>query len=256
MATTDAKSGFRLPWSSDRPNDEPTGSRRRADCRGGCTRGWPSEDAGPAARRRRRPRRLPRCEAEAEAAVAARAGARRRAAAAAPVRPKKPNKFLADLTKAMQAAAEDARSPRAQPAPGRGEDPHRVDPRPVRDRGRRPAPRRRRRRRRHPRVVEGRDRPDPRGDRAPDHRPQGRPRERDRGACRASSSTRSRPSSRPVAGFEARDGRLLRAPPRRGRPDPLRHDGREPARAAVVRRPSPSPVVGRGRPHEAVARPR
>jgi hypothetical protein len=108
MATTDAKSGFRLPWSSDRPND--TTDPADEQTAEAVDTGWPSEDAAsqPAAEAAEAPARN---EAGTEAPVESEpAPGAAPAPIAAPVRPKKTNKFLADLTKAMQAAAEDARS--------------------------------------------------------------------------------------------------------------------------------------------------
>jgi hypothetical protein len=109
MATTDAKSGFRLPWSSDRPND--TTDPADEQTAEAVDTGWPSEDSAPqpAAEAAEAPAPV---EAEAETAAEPESApvAVPAAAAAAPVKSKKPNKFLADLTKAMQAAAEDARS--------------------------------------------------------------------------------------------------------------------------------------------------
>jgi len=106
MATTDAKSGFRLPWSSDRPND--TTDPADEQTAEAVDTGWPSEDSAPqpAADAAEAPAPV---EAEAEAALESEP-APVAAPAALPARSKKPNKFLADLTKAMQAAAEDARS--------------------------------------------------------------------------------------------------------------------------------------------------
>ena len=124
--------------------------------------------------------------------------------------------------------------PDPDPVPGRREGPRREDPRPFRHRGHRPPPPGRRRRRRGPRVVEGRDRPDPRRDRDQDHGPQGPPRgeiEQHAGDDRARDRARPGPCRR----FEEEMAAFFDAPPRRGRPDPLRDDGREPARAAAVR---------------------
>ncbi|MEO5940540.1 MAG: hypothetical protein ABIZ72_06185 [Candidatus Limnocylindrales bacterium] len=104
MAQTDARPGFRLPWSSDRqPTDsadaeQTTDQPARADA-------WPTEDAA-----------TPMAAAAVAMPIAdpwtgPSAAAAPDPGAAAPQRPgKKPTKFMADLTKAMQAAAEDARS--------------------------------------------------------------------------------------------------------------------------------------------------
>ena len=115
MATTDARTGFRLPWSSDRPTDaadESTAEAVAADS------GWSSDGTAIA-------------DAPADAATAPEAGSAEAEDAPSPeavadeppaveaespdtatpakAAGKKPNKFLADLTKAMQAAAEEAR---------------------------------------------------------------------------------------------------------------------------------------------------
>ena len=105
MATTDARSGFRLPWSSDRPTetDDSTVENATADA-GDAT--W-APDAGVSSDAVADP------GAETHAATDGPADAHVKmepvAAAPIPVAGKKPNKFLADLTKAMQAAAEEAR---------------------------------------------------------------------------------------------------------------------------------------------------
>jgi hypothetical protein len=129
MAQTDARPGFRLPWSSDRqstdPSDgEPTTDQQVADA------GWPSDDAArsngiehPAATDLASPAAdlAPAVEAtpavEVTSAVEPRAASTTaesagagKGAATPPPPARKPTKFMADLTKAMQAAAEDARS--------------------------------------------------------------------------------------------------------------------------------------------------
>jgi hypothetical protein len=88
MATTDARTGFRLPWSSDprNPNDS-------SDEPGHGHDGWPSADLGDASSAgSNETAETPTAEVAAKKAVR-----------------QKPSKFLADLTKAMQAAAEAAR---------------------------------------------------------------------------------------------------------------------------------------------------
>jgi hypothetical protein len=105
MATTDARSGFRLPWSTDRPTDgtdEPTGDNAPADpawSDGSAT----AESGMNAATATAETETAPDAMVDVPAAPAA------EVPADAPKSPKKPNKFLADLTKAMQAAAEEAR---------------------------------------------------------------------------------------------------------------------------------------------------
>jgi hypothetical protein len=117
MAQTDARAGFRLPWSSDRQSTDST----EADSAGTTeATGWPTDDATTAT-----PTATPvdpwtgvAFSAPEAGEAAASAGTAETAAATEPEAPapkaavaaaKKPSKFLADLTKAMQAAAEDAR---------------------------------------------------------------------------------------------------------------------------------------------------
>ena len=128
----------------------------------------------------------------------------------------KPTKFIADLTKAMQ---RPPRPPRGDPGPApapRPRPPSRRSTAGSADEAAELRRARRRRRRRDPRVVEGRDRPHPRGDRDPDHRPQDRARGRDRGARRASSRRRVERVQGTRRGLRGGDGLVLRAPPRRG----------------------------------------
>jgi hypothetical protein len=108
MATTDARSGFRLPWSSDRPTD---GSDESGTDNATAESAWSTDDTAPAESGMDAATATAETETAPEAAVEAPAApvAETPAPAPAPASPKKPNKFLADLTKAMQAAAEDAR---------------------------------------------------------------------------------------------------------------------------------------------------
>ncbi len=126
MATTDAKPGFRLPWSADRAADAPSdppadavepvsgpvdASDQTQPTAADDTRS-PQEtespamiDAAPAATTNEAAVDAERAEAPTESTTAP-------AATPAPAAPsgRKPNKFMADLTKAMQAAAEAART--------------------------------------------------------------------------------------------------------------------------------------------------
>ena len=116
MATTDTKAGFRLPWSSDKSDAAPTdaaavtGAAPAADP---VTTPQENEtpdmiDAVPAATD---PEAAVETEATTQTAPtpAAPAPAPTTGAASPPPAARKPNKFMADLTKAMQAAAETAR---------------------------------------------------------------------------------------------------------------------------------------------------
>ncbi len=130
MAQTDARAGFRLPWNSDRQSSD-TADAENGDPQVAEASGWPGEEAtatadvasvdgatakmseATAADMSEAP------AAEMSEAPAADADTPPPAAPAAPEAPapvtpppagKKPSKFMADLTKAMQVAAEDARS--------------------------------------------------------------------------------------------------------------------------------------------------
>ena len=109
MAQTEARAGFRLPWSSDRQAAD------AADGDGGSsaddstheTTDWPSDDAmhvadAPAAGHGGIDGRPADTTARSAIGMSTPAGL--------PSSGRKPSRFLADLTKAMQAAAEDARS--------------------------------------------------------------------------------------------------------------------------------------------------
>jgi hypothetical protein len=126
MATTDAKAGFRLPWSSDRSSTDASESEQleTADATAQPTEqaaasGWPSN--GVSSQAGTAPTESPEAttetvettsdpsaEAEAEPFMVETESATEPAARI--TSGKKPSKFLADLTKAMQTAAEDARS--------------------------------------------------------------------------------------------------------------------------------------------------
>jgi hypothetical protein len=128
MATTDAKAGFRLPWSSDRSSTDATDSDHleTADATAqpiehATTDGWPTSGTAPqdVTGRSASPEATdestetytdPTAEAEAEPSMVETESATESVAAERFHSGKKPSKFLADLTKAMQTAAEDARS--------------------------------------------------------------------------------------------------------------------------------------------------
>jgi hypothetical protein len=108
MASTDAKSGFRLPWSADRndPNDPATTSNDQAvdqaQPQGAVDENAASSDATATAGD-------VQGQGSDAAAPTADATPTSDAPSASPAPPRKSNKFMADLTKAMQAAAEAAR---------------------------------------------------------------------------------------------------------------------------------------------------
>jgi hypothetical protein len=108
MASTDAKSGFRLPWSGDRnesedqtanPGAEPNAvdpAQQQSESETPTMIDTPPTQSGEAA--------------QGEPAAAPDATAPDRVVAATPAPERKANKFMADLTRAMQAAAEAARA--------------------------------------------------------------------------------------------------------------------------------------------------
>jgi hypothetical protein len=100
MATTDQRAGFRLPWSSDqRPQANETATEAAdASATDTAARGQ-TETAGPGSADR------PSTETHPMSADAP-----TDAFAAGSLSAKRPTKFLADLTRAMQAAAEEART--------------------------------------------------------------------------------------------------------------------------------------------------
>jgi hypothetical protein len=106
MASTDAKSGFRLPWSTDRSDDQDTSADTSAvdpnQAQGADQTGTtaPTENGAQAT-----------AEGEtAEPATPSDPVMPTSSAAHAPAAARKANKFMADLTKAMQTAAEAARA--------------------------------------------------------------------------------------------------------------------------------------------------
>jgi hypothetical protein len=118
MAQTDARTGFRLPWSSDRQSTDTFDGDSTTDPQVAAATGWPGEDTF-------RSTETAAMDAQATATVDAEAPAaidpwgspvvapEPAPTPSAPTPPpagRKPTKFMADLTKAMQAAAEDART--------------------------------------------------------------------------------------------------------------------------------------------------
>ena len=209
MATTETKTGFRLPWSQDHTEtDEPSGD---AGAVAEATAAAPTQtDAdSSASQETERPDMIDATTAatnEATEAAAAPADAWpapvEPAAPASPEPPaaaaaRKPNKLMADLAKAMQTAAEGARADTLEKfasdakshieaiqndsATEAADLRRQADDDIAGD----------------PRLVQGGDRPDPRGDRAPHHRAQ------DRAGGRARGPLPPRPSRR-IARVQAR----------------------------------------------------
>ena len=118
MAQTDAKAGFRLPWSSDRQSSDTLDGDSPTDSQAAANGGWPSEDNSSSnATVTNGADATITSDADATAAVDPWASPATTSepvpAPSAPTPPpagRKPTKFMADLTKAMQAAADDARS--------------------------------------------------------------------------------------------------------------------------------------------------
>jgi hypothetical protein len=106
MATTDAKSGFRLPWSAD---------RNESDSQVDGTEGEPaSGDPAQATSQHESPTMTDTAPTTSETGMDPSSSGAKTAQAdpvgAGSTLTRKPNKFMADLTKAMQAAAESART--------------------------------------------------------------------------------------------------------------------------------------------------
>ena len=110
MASTDAKSGFRLPWSTDRndPNDTATTSDDQAVDQAQPQAAADENSATPAPTES--DALVHDVTSDAPPAATAAPAPTWDAPAAAPAPSRKSNKFMADLTKAMQTAAEAARS--------------------------------------------------------------------------------------------------------------------------------------------------
>jgi hypothetical protein len=106
MATTDAKSGFRLPWSAD---------RNESDAQADGTEGEPtSGDPAQATSQHESPTMTDTAPTTSETGMDPSSSGAQTAqadpAGAGSTLTRKPNKFMADLTRAMQAAAESART--------------------------------------------------------------------------------------------------------------------------------------------------
>ena len=114
MAQTDARAGFRLPWNSERSNSEQTDTEveqaqaAQADADpatdGAPVTRWGTEETTSA------DSQAPTGEPDNEAPAAMTSDAPETTAQSASSSPRKQSKFMTDLTKAMQVAAEEARS--------------------------------------------------------------------------------------------------------------------------------------------------
>ena len=104
MATTDARTGFRLPWSSDPRPDEDASETGSDTQQSSAEEGQTTDTAAQA------DRGTDREESTMTELTATEQGGSVASADATPPKPaRRPSKFLADLTKAMQSAAEAAR---------------------------------------------------------------------------------------------------------------------------------------------------
>ena len=190
MASSDTKSGFRLPWSSDRAHDEaaPEGAEAAADAQAESTSGdleWPADTdiharLGISTNGQRPPEeaatrcRCDRCRCDRDP------GSRGVPAHGRDRSPRRPRRGAQEAVEADGGPVGGdpcdrvvGPRPGAPADRGRRQGGHGVDPR-GRDRRRRdPAQAVRRRHRRDPRLVQGRDRAHPRGDRQPHRDPQG-----------------------------------------------------------------------------------
>jgi hypothetical protein len=117
MASTDAKSGFRLPWSTDRnDSDDQTTTADdqavdQAQPQGAVDQTAPTAEATPPAGETAPAQGFQGPANEGAAAATPEPGPSAQAPATATAAPsRRPNKFMADLTKAMQTAAEAARA--------------------------------------------------------------------------------------------------------------------------------------------------
>jgi hypothetical protein len=101
MATTDAKSGFRLPWSADRNESDSQVDGTVQDAGG--------EDPAQTSSQHETSTMTDTAPPTPDTGTDTSSGVTSPTGGAAPVT-RKPNKFMADLTRAMQAAAESARA--------------------------------------------------------------------------------------------------------------------------------------------------
>src|SRR6476469_2710947 len=108
MASTDARPGFRLPWGSDRSDTGETADTTTQD-EGAEAPTAEHESETPAMTEAASATTDTTAEATAEPVAAPEAMSSPDPVTPPPA-PRKPSKFMADLTKAMQAAAEAARA--------------------------------------------------------------------------------------------------------------------------------------------------
>ncbi len=119
MAQTDSRAGFRLPWSSERSTSESAELQQAETEHDTTATDWPTVDPLTSADVDAAPQPEgssgapddgSRPEPEAPESPETAAAVETPAETSRPTTARKPSKFLADLTKAMQAAAEDART--------------------------------------------------------------------------------------------------------------------------------------------------
>jgi hypothetical protein len=111
MAQTDARAGFRLPWSSERSNIEQAEADQAGS--GATDAGWPATDAAPSTDAQTAPAGESADQGLGTTGSTSEWGTPSHESPAPQnptPSPKKPSKFLADLTKAMQTAAEESRN--------------------------------------------------------------------------------------------------------------------------------------------------
>ena len=120
MAQTDARAGFRLPWSSERSNIEQTATDETDTASADSAGGWPETDTAPTTDSNAESAHVAaetgdagwgtEHSSTAESAHAFGPAPATEPGPSHPAAPRKSSKFLADLTKAMQTAAEEERS--------------------------------------------------------------------------------------------------------------------------------------------------
>jgi hypothetical protein len=118
MATTDARAGFRLPWSSDRTSSDESDQLETAEATAeaatesaeqAATDGWPRAGVATQGVAEQTDETEATAHEDGQPSVTETGDMPEIAAATRNPSGRKPSKFLADLTKAMQTAAEEAR---------------------------------------------------------------------------------------------------------------------------------------------------